>query len=106
MPAILWTLFPALFAMAVVWLATIVWVFHRLRLDHPSTFEQLGSPSLFWNNSPRTGWLFLKFLFSGRCRELGDPALATVILFMRILFICYGLLFLTMIAAMTFSGPK
>ena len=29
MPAILWTLFPALFAMAVVWLATIVWVFRH-----------------------------------------------------------------------------
>jgi hypothetical protein len=73
--------FAVLFAMVAVWFVLISWLFRRLRDHHASTYEAMGSPSLFWNNSMRNNWLFMKFLFGSQWRELGDPAIANCLSF-------------------------
>jgi hypothetical protein len=80
-------------AMVVIWFVLILWVFKRLRRRHPSVFESLGSPSLFWNNSPRNNFLFLRFLFGSEPRQLRDETLVRVCVFMRILIAAYLMLF-------------
>ena len=87
-----------LFAMIAVWFVLCSWLFRRLRERHASTYEAIGSPTLFWNNSIRNGWLSMKFLLGGHWRSLGDSKLATVCSFMRVFFVLYLLLFLGPVA--------
>jgi hypothetical protein len=75
--------------MVLTWLGLIVWVFERLRTRHRSTYEELGSPTLFWNNSLANNFKFMGFLYSSKIHTLGDPALARVCIVMRVLFPTY-----------------
>lgn len=78
------SLFVALFVSTAVWFALIAWKFRRLRDDHPATFEELGSPSLFTNNTPLANWLVLKFLLRAGWIQLDDPLLAKICGAMRV----------------------
>jgi hypothetical protein len=86
-PAIFITAWAIMFVMVVVWFAVVTWLFRRLRNDHPATYESIGSPTLFWNNSPRNNWLFAKFLFGAQWKSLDDPALNIACHLMRA-FLC------------------
>jgi hypothetical protein len=79
--------------MVAIWFALLSCLFRRLRDRHASTYEALGSPILFSNNTPRKNWRFVKFLFSAGSRRLGDDRIASVVVFMRILFAVYTLVF-------------
>ena len=50
----------------------------QLEARHPQTWESLGKPNLFWNNSPRMKLAFMRFLKSGQCESLDDAALAAL----------------------------
>src|SRR5687767_8541606 len=89
--------FGSLFGAAVVWLGLVAWTFRRLRVHHLATYEAIGSPSLFWNNSIRTNWLFFQFLFQGQWQTLGDSRLAVVARFMRIFIVVYTIGFIALI---------
>jgi hypothetical protein len=95
-PVLFVAIFSVLAVMAVIWFICVAWLSRRLRAHHPSVHEELGSFSLFWNNSPRTGWLLLKFLWSSCSRELGDSSLITLVRFMRMLLLCYAILFVAL----------
>ena len=58
-----------LFVMALIWLMLVHRLFRRLRQHHAPTYESLGSPTLFRNNSPRHNWLFAKFLFGSEWKS-------------------------------------
>jgi hypothetical protein len=89
-------LFATLFVLAFVWIGLVLWMFRRLRVQHVETFEAIGSPSLFWNNSPRNNWLFLKFLFQGQWQLLEDRQLAIAARIMQVVFVAYMLGFLVL----------
>jgi hypothetical protein len=91
-------------AMAVTWLALVFWVFRRLRIRHPATYDAIGSPSLFWNNSIRNNWLFAKFLFQGTWKALGDRQLFVVARVMQFLFIAYFVVFIGLFVALNIFG--
>jgi hypothetical protein len=88
-----------LIIMAAIWLPFVVWLFRYLRKRHPSTYQAVGEPSLFWNNSMRTQWLFFKFTWSSKPRELGDLVLLNAIRFTRVFLISYLLLFSVIMTA-------
>jgi hypothetical protein len=89
-------LFGLLLVMVAIWFALILWLFKRLRLRHPSVFESLGSPSLFWNNSPRNNLRFLGFLFGSEPRQLQDQTIVRVCVFMRVFLAAYVILFIVL----------
>lgn len=91
------SLFAILFAMAPMLWGLISWLFRRLRENHTPTYEAIGSPTLFWNNSPRNNWLFLKFIFGARWQELDDSALTKVSRIVRVFSVVYMLGFLSLI---------
>jgi hypothetical protein len=65
-------------AMAVViavYLVLCVVLFGYLKRNHTIAWEKLGSPSLFWNNSPRNNVLFLRFLLRRDYEKLNDATL-------------------------------
>jgi hypothetical protein len=92
-------LFCVLFVSVVVWLATVTWLFRRLRLRHLETFEVIGSPDLFRNNTPQTNWLFLKFLYGPQWKALDDGPLVTVLHVMRWFAVIYMILFAALVAS-------
>lgn len=90
MPALFSWLFPVL--ITVIAVATLVWFvmmarLHRaLRTRHAATYEMLGRPALFLNNSPQNGLATLRFLLGGKFRQLNDPELQRLGSFMQVLF--------------------
>jgi hypothetical protein len=83
------SLFVVLMAMVVAWLGLVFWIFRRLRIRHSATYESIGSPSLFWNNSMRNNRLFLKFLFGPTRQHLGDRQLGVVVRVMQVILVTY-----------------
>jgi hypothetical protein len=102
-PAIFIAAWAIMFAAAVVWLATVAWLFRRLRNNHEAQYESLGSPTLFWNNSLRNQWLLAKFLFGSQWKSLNDPVLATACSIMRA-FLCAYLVGFVIFMATVFLG--
>ena len=87
-------LFAAQLALAVVWLFLVHWLSRRLSSRHRALHEEFGSFGLFENNTPRTNWYLLEFLFSSRHAETGDRALGNVCYILRVLFVAILGLFL------------
>jgi hypothetical protein len=90
--------FATLGMMVLIWFGLVVWVCLRLSNRHPSTYEELGSPMLFWNNSPANGLRIVGFLFSSEIYKLGDQALTRICIFMRVWLVAYTALFVALIA--------
>jgi len=92
--------FVMLFATAAVWLLLIARLFSLLRDRHPAAYEAMGSPSLFWNNSVRNQWLFLKFVMTSRGRNFDDREIVRLVGFIRIILVVYPMLFVAGAAAL------
>jgi hypothetical protein len=95
--AILPFLFGAMLIMVVIWFALITRLFNQLREKHPAIYENLGSPSLFYNNSMKTNHLFLRFLCKNEFEVLDDPPLVKLCRFARIYLASYLALFFIMV---------
>ena len=65
MPAWVGLLVLVVFAMVPIGFVLVSRVHRILRKRHPETYRELGSPTLFLNNSILNGWLFLRFLVTG-----------------------------------------
>ena len=66
------------FALTVVALALSQMLFSRLEKHHRITFEQMGSPHLFANNTPHNNMLFQRWLFSAKSLQLDDTVSSMV----------------------------
>jgi hypothetical protein len=83
------------------------WLIRRLRKYHAPTYESLGSPSLFaGNNSHRSNWLLMRFVFSSQSTLLGDPALVTVCWILRALQCVCLVLLLALFWVLLFMSPQ
>jgi hypothetical protein len=82
-PAFLWVIMP----LAVIYFAVVAVFFNWLKRTHPVTWNEIGQPSLFWNNSIRNNLLFLGFLVSTKYRAVNDRRLALWIWVIRLLFV-------------------
>jgi hypothetical protein len=60
-----------------------------LETRHPEKYEAMGKPSLFMNNNISNNVLFVKCLFRLEWRELGDPGLAKLCMFLLVFSIVY-----------------
>jgi branched-subunit amino acid ABC-type transport system permease component len=93
--AILLVMFIASFAVGLV----IQYIFlSRLRSRHAKTWETLGCPTLFLNNSIRNSLAILRFLWSREYRALSDPPFVRLAGFLRSYLAAYFVLFLSVIA--------
>lgn len=94
--------FPILFGVLIfsvlVWFFLCTRLFRSLAARHPEKYESMGKPSLIMNNSPSSNIAFMKFLFRGEWRALGDPGLSSLSRLMVVLFVAYSLLLLVMMA--------
>ncbi len=89
--------FGVLMAMVFVWFAMIITLFKRLKSKHLSKYREMGEPSLFWNNSMRTVWTTLKYLFKREHKELNDNSLSFLSDSMLVFLVIYVILFFGLI---------
>lgn len=99
-PALWWWGFAIVGVMTGIWFVLTLWLFRRLRKRHAATYEAIGSPSLIWNNSLRSNWLFLKFLYSPRPLELDDAPAAKVAGVLRIVLPTHYVVFFVLLILM------
>ena len=99
-------MFIILMAMVLIWFGLCIWTFRRLEKAHPQKYLEMGKPSLFLRNNIENGWLFLKFLWRSEYMKLGDSRLAGICSFMKIFFVIYCVLFVSMIAIFFSITPK
>jgi hypothetical protein len=99
--ALMTMLFFPLFAMAVIWLVMVWFLFRALATRHPVKYEEMGKPSLFLNNNLRSNFRFLKFLFTREPDTLEDGSLSFQVNVMRVWFFIYMLGFVVLIWATT-----
>ena len=59
-------------------------------------YKEMGEPSLFWNNSMKTGWATLKYLFKCEHKGLNDNLLSLLSDSMLVLFVIYTVLFFSL----------
>jgi hypothetical protein len=105
-PAPLLAAFGLLMAMALVWLVLVSNLFRALRERHPYTYREIGSPTLFLNNSILNNWLLLKFLVTGAWQQLGDQDLSRQCRFMRVFLIVYTVLFVAVTVGFFRCAPR
>lgn len=89
--------FAVLMVMVLIWFAMIIALFKRLKLKHPAKYSDMGEPSLFWNNSLKTTWTTLKYLFKREHKELNDNSLSLLSDSMLVFLIIYVVLFFGLI---------
>lgn len=78
--------------------AISAWFLRYLKRAHTQTWEELGSPSAFLNNTIANSWKVSRFVWSGQHKNLADPKLSLAIYGMRL---CYGVV----LAAFFILGP-
>jgi len=67
-------LFCLCFGLTVVYLFKVHKLFGYLKDKEPETWKNLGRPHLFFNNTPITGFKFLRFLYRKDYLILANPA--------------------------------
>jgi hypothetical protein len=88
-------------AMVVVWFILMNRLFRILRTRHPATYDSIGRPTLFLNNSIKNGLLTTRFLLGRHYRKIQDPELHSLCGFLNVFFWIY----LAVFASATFGMP-
>lgn len=98
-------LFPVMMVMVLVWFAMLITLFKRLKSKHPEKYIEMREPSLFWNNSMKTRWITIKFLFGREHKDLKDNFLTSLSDSMLVFSAIYLLLFFGIILNVFFDVP-
>ena len=93
-------LFSLMFIGVLVWFGLCVKLFNALKERHPETYENMGSPGLFRNNTLSNNISFMRFLFKKEWRTLDDKGISKLSKFMFI----YIFVFIVLLIAYFYAG--
>ena len=79
-------------SLVIFWFVYISKVFNYLAINHPKSFEDIGSPHVFSNNTPQNGINSLRFLLGSGHKKLNDPDLNTKCANLKKVFFIYSIL--------------
>jgi hypothetical protein len=92
---------PVIFLIFVVCLlvsyATTSQLLRLLRERHPTVYDSLGQPTLFWNNSMKNSFAVLGFILGGRFRETHDSEVIRLGRFLRVFSYAYWAFFIAVV---------
>ena len=92
-------MFSTMMFMVLIWFVLLKVIFTKLERYHPEKYKMMGEPSLFFNNSIKTGFTTLKFIGKREHKTLNDPTLSKLSDFALIFFIVYSVIFFGMFVA-------
>ena len=98
-------LFYILGVMVIVWFIMLDKLFRILKVDHPLKYIEWGKPFLFDGEAyrKRTGQLMLIFLIKKEYKALNNKVLTKLCNFMLIYMVVFVVLFIGLIAFMTYK---
>jgi len=99
MNALLPVLFLLVFVSCAIGLGLHCILLSRLRSRHPLTWEALGRPTLFFNNSIANGLAVQRFLWRREYATLGDSQFSRFAAFLKGYMLAYLLLFILTVGA-------
>lgn len=88
--------FGAMMFMVLIWFILLKIIFTKLEREHPEKYKQMGEPSLFWNNSMKTGLATLEFIGKREHKDLNNTALSKLSDFALVFFVIYTVIFFGM----------
>ena len=97
--------FATLVLSVLVWFVLISRLHRILRTRHSETYDRLGRPTLFLNNSVQNGIATIRFLLGGHFRQLNDPELLRLGAFMQVFFFVYVVFIICLVALMFTLAP-
>ncbi len=92
--------FLVLLVLCLIGIVSAYLILIRLKKEHPKKWSEIGSPTLFYNNSIENNLKVTRFMWRNEYRELNDPYLNRMIASQKILFIIYVVLFALFISAL------
>lgn len=96
-------LFYSMFALLILWFYLANKLFGLLKTYHPIKYFEMGDPTLFLNNSSKTGFAFLSFLlFKKEWKELNDPRIISICKVMLIILYIYIPVFIGLLISIPF----
>jgi len=87
-PLLVWVII----AMVIAWLIMIVALQKRLKSNHIEKYKEMGEPSFFYNNSIKSSFATIKFLFKREHKNFNDKALSILSDGMLIFLTVYAIL--------------
>jgi len=81
-------------------------MYTMLKEAHPQKYKQMGSPTLFWNNSPRAMLNAIVFLWKREYRALNDKKLESHCDRMFYLHLAYMILFVLLFIKINSMMPS
>lgn len=89
-------LFGSLFGVAFLVFYLTSRIYKFLEMRYLEEYEQLGKPTIFLSNSISSNLLFLKFLFRGKWKILGDYDLEVLCRRLLLLYVIFWSIFILM----------
>ena len=86
---IIMPLFAILTIMVFLWFYLVHSLYKLLSDNHQALYKEMGEPTLFLNNTPRSGIALMKFIFRKQYKARGDIKLEKLGAVMFALFITY-----------------
>ena len=93
-------LFRMLCILLFIYLSVYWFILRRLQVKHTEKWKELGSPTLFLNNSITNGLKAFRFQWSSEFKKLNDGVLNKLILWVKLIFSIYVIAFVALIAAL------
>lgn len=70
------------------------YILSYLQTHHNAIYLELGEPAIMSNSTPKTNWLFLKFIFTNAYRHVGDSKLSNLCVSLKYIQVVWVLLML------------
>lgn len=94
----------AMFIMVLIWFVMVSRYFRFLRENHAELYREMGSPSLFTNNTPSNNVSLLRYVCGRKYLASDDEQLITKSLFLKRFFYIYLTIFITVIVGVASVG--
>jgi len=91
-------------ASVIWWFISVSRFFTYMASNHSAHYKEMGSPSLFSNNTPGNNLSFLRFILGNSYKELNDSTLNNICGFLKKFFYTYAVLFVLLVVGVFAIG--
>lgn len=93
--------------LVLIWLSNLSRFFAYIKKNDPDTFDRLGKPNIFTNNTPLINFKLLSYLIKKEYQNCEDQITKTKARYLRLIFILFTILMLltTLCSIYSFINP-
>jgi len=99
-----WVFLGVAFSIIFWWFRLVSSFFKYMASNHVEIYREMGSPTLFSNNTPGNNISFLRFILSNKYADLNDPVLSQKCGFLKRFFYGYMVGFAALVFGVFYLG--